>query len=266
MHRSLLIGLLAVVASCDPTAPLPDPAAIKIGLLVPYTGDNALGTNYERAVLMALDQAGPISGHAIRVIASDTRSSTSRAIDQGLALADEGVVAIIGPEDADAGSTLYAALRDRGILLVSPNIGSGQAPPQVGASVAWVRIFPTPQTLADDVVDRLAKNGQTHVSVVAGGDSYDQAFAAEVQAQVLAKTGAAANTFTLADSGDYSEQARALALTLSDAVLLLTTPVRRRQLRHGCDGGCTRRRFSLVPAAGPAHQSLRRQHGAVEPR
>src|SRR3954471_19208666 len=83
---------------------------IRIGLLLPYTGkDGSAGANYERGVLMAVDQinaAGGLHEKRLRIVYGDTHSDVNRGLSSAQELADQGVVAIVGPESDELARAL----------------------------------------------------------------------------------------------------------------------------------------------------------------
>src|SRR5687767_1358745 len=87
-------------AGCDDPPP-PDPNAIVIGALLPFTGDQAAsGINLELAALLAAEQIndlGGVGGRPIRIVSRDTHTDLDRGRAALEDLLNEGAVAILGP-------------------------------------------------------------------------------------------------------------------------------------------------------------------------
>ena len=93
IFRFLLIVILNFLLLSLPVAS--DERKIKIGLLVPLTGENAeLGKQIVKAVRFALKD---ISSERLEIYPKDTNSDPSKTIKSALELKDIGVRIVIGP-------------------------------------------------------------------------------------------------------------------------------------------------------------------------
>jgi branched-chain amino acid transport system substrate-binding protein len=118
----LALALLTGAASgCED--PPSDDGAVRIGLLLSYTGSLASNSiNSERAVVMAIEAAnaaGRLEGRRFRVLARDTRSDPNKVEGPANELLDGGAAVLIGPDFSDFLTQLRPLLRERTVLLPS---------------------------------------------------------------------------------------------------------------------------------------------------
>ncbi len=104
--------LAAVLAGCAPFTPLPHPIIpedaakpVKIGVLLPLTGDDAeFGNRTLRGVEMARDELNAgrgISNRRVELVVRDTQSKPNEARIQTKALFSEGIIGLVGPYSTD---------------------------------------------------------------------------------------------------------------------------------------------------------------------
>ncbi len=131
--RFVLLGVLAL-AGCgkpaleDSTAtqtPEPeDPRAIKIGLIVPLSGEKAaFGEAVANGAGLAIEQIqaeGGVLGAPVKLVVRDTRSEPGAAAAAVRELADTGVVAVIGEVTSERTLEAATVAAELGLPLISP--------------------------------------------------------------------------------------------------------------------------------------------------
>jgi ABC-type branched-subunit amino acid transport system substrate-binding protein len=130
----------------------PDESGIEIGLLVPFTGStSATASNLEEAAFFAADQineAGGIEGQHVRIVSRDTHSDVARGIAAAKALANEGAVAVIGPENSEIATEIRPLLAAQNVLFLSPLVGAAEEPPRT-CDQPWYRLAPSAKALGE---------------------------------------------------------------------------------------------------------------------
>src|SRR4051812_1284731 len=142
---------------------------VRIGLLLPYTGkDGSAGPNYERGVLMAVDQvnaAGGLAGKPVRILYGDTHSSLERGLASAQELADQGVVAIIGPESDELARAVPPLLESSGVALLTPSSSSIPVASSSDLSL-WFRLAPSSKDLGVALGRQIKARGAQRVAIV----------------------------------------------------------------------------------------------------
>ena len=101
-------SLLLVACSCTLVVPPPTdtPTALKLGLLLNYTGSPEASADRERAFNLAIDHVnvgGGVLGQPVTGITADATSDPQAAVDAARRLIEvEGVHAIVGPNASAA--------------------------------------------------------------------------------------------------------------------------------------------------------------------
>lgn len=173
--RSFSLLLALVLSGCvEPPADPPNDA-IRIGALLPFTGDIAAGgANIERAILDVIDRVnkqGGIAGRQLALLSRDTHSELKRGYDAGLELLDEGVVAILGPQDEEMGKQLAPVVATQGVVVISGGVTSPFFT-TVSDDGYWFRTSPTARELAQALAERMRADGVERAQVVYVGDLY----------------------------------------------------------------------------------------------
>jgi neutral amino acid transport system substrate-binding protein len=149
--------------------------AIKIGALLPFTGDIAAeGANIERAILAVFDQVnevGGIAGRPLWLVSRDTHSDLERGFDAARELLDEGVVAILGPQDEEMGKQLAPVVAAQGVVVISGGVTSPFFT-TVSDNGFWFRTCPTARELASALALRMRADGVRLAQVIYVGDLY----------------------------------------------------------------------------------------------
>jgi branched-chain amino acid transport system substrate-binding protein len=99
--------------------------AIKVGLVVPLTGDvKTFGESARNGAMLAFDEqnaAGGINGRTLRVIASDDKNDPTEAANAGAKLIDmDQVVAIVGSVSSKCSSPLSDKCQSSKIPMITP--------------------------------------------------------------------------------------------------------------------------------------------------
>jgi ABC-type branched-subunit amino acid transport system substrate-binding protein len=217
------VALCLLLAGCS-SAGTGTTDEIRIGLLLPYTGkDGSAGANYERGVLMAaeqVNQAGGLYGKPLRISYADTHSSVERGMEGANSLVDQGVVAIIGPENDELARELSPVLDRAGVSLVTPSSSSvaGSASASGGS---WFRLAPSGGDLGIALARHMKSQGVKRVAVVSTSAEYEVSFAKGVQTR-LKDSGLPAVASQTVSSGasGFSVPIDALRAAAPDAIVL----------------------------------------------
>ena len=126
-------SLLLIACSCTLVVPPPTDAspALKLGLLLNYTGSPEASADRERAFNLAIDHVnagGGVLGQPVTGIAADATSDPQVAVEAARQLIEvEGVHAIVGPNASSAALPVAETVAGpAGIPLISPSATSPQ--------------------------------------------------------------------------------------------------------------------------------------------
>lgn len=137
MNRYIITAVFALVLVCacsgdvDDNPQAVDASAVKIGLLVPLTGQaSSFGRAIEKAALMAVDlvnSVGGINGQHVQLLVRDDQFTPDIAVVSARELVDSGVVAILGP----VASFITIAVAEQvtipaGVVMISPTSTSAR--------------------------------------------------------------------------------------------------------------------------------------------
>ncbi len=117
--RIMMAALAAMLVSCSGSG------AIKVGLVVPLTGDvKTFGESARNGAMLAFDElnaAGGISGRLIKVIATDDKNDPTEAANAGAKLIDmDRVVAVVGSVSSKCSSPLSDKCQASKVPMISP--------------------------------------------------------------------------------------------------------------------------------------------------
>lgn len=217
MKRAAALGLMLM--GCGSSAPATGDE-VRIGLLLPYTGkDGSAGANYERGVLMAVEQvnaAGGLHGRPLRIVYADTHSDVQRGAVGAKSLVDQGVVAIIGPEDDELARGLSTELGDADVALLTPSSSSVKSP-----DALWFRLAPSANDLGIALARLIKTDGVQRIAIVSTTAVYEQSFASGAKGR-LTGDGVAPLTSQViaARASNFSEAIDAIRATQPDAIVL----------------------------------------------
>ena len=200
MRRVIASLLVAVASACDPSLapspPAPDPAFIHIGLLNPFSGREAARAldfqNAARLAVMEINQAGGVNGKLLDVIPRDSKTAepdgSATSIDAVNALADDGVVAIVGPDTSSLVLAIEPTLIARQVPLISPTASAAKITHEADQDLIW-------RTCASDdlqgavLAARMRRDQIQTVAIVHRDDEYGTGLAATIAAEFQAAGG-----------------------------------------------------------------------------
>jgi ABC-type branched-subunit amino acid transport system substrate-binding protein len=222
------VGLAALAhgAACAPT-PQTDPDAVKVGLLLPFTGTSAATSyNFERAVLYARDQinaGGGIEGHRIEVVSEDTHSDLGHARASVEALIAAGVRVVIGPESAEIASDIKPMLDAHDIVFLSPLVGAADDT-AVDCTVPWLRLAPSARALGEALAKLARAELVANAALFHSEGAYDVALATAFQNRFVSLGGTVAfDDLMPSDAQSYAKSIPTDELAPVDSIVLSMT-------------------------------------------
>jgi branched-chain amino acid transport system substrate-binding protein len=226
--RAVVFAALSHVAACAPTPPPTDPDAVKVGLLLPFTGASAATSyNFERAVLYARDEVnegGGIEGHHVEVVSADTHSDLARASAALDALVAADVHVVIGPESAEIAAAIKPMLDAHGIVFLSPVVGAADDT-AVDCTVPWFRLAPSAQALGEALAKQARADLIMNAALFHSEGAYDVALATAFQSRFESLGGTVAvDDLMPSDAQSYAGSIPTEELALVDSIVLSTTP------------------------------------------
>ena len=130
-RRELIIGAGALAgASLLPSIARAQPAKIRLGLMLPYTGTFAqLGTAIENGLRLALEQvSGKPGGREFEFFKVDDESDPAKATDNANRLITRDKVdVLIGSVHSGVAMGMLKVAKENGTLMLIPNAGAGAA-------------------------------------------------------------------------------------------------------------------------------------------
>jgi branched-chain amino acid transport system substrate-binding protein len=122
---ALLAASAVAVLSSGASA---QPAKLKVGLMLPYTGTfAALGTAIENGFrLYVNEQGGKLAGRELEFVKVDDESDPAKATDNvNKLIKRDNVDVIVGTVHSGVAMAMAKAAKDNGTLLIVPNAGAG---------------------------------------------------------------------------------------------------------------------------------------------
>ena len=156
---------------------------IDIGLLVPLTGDNSLqGSQLLAGVQEALKEKESVNGKKIRLIVEDTESNMITSYRKMKQLADENVIAVIGPVYGESTVTAAIEANNRKVPFISPTAQNSTLT-EIGRYVFQLNFNPVVQA---EALAELAANVLkfSNLAVIATKDEWGQAVAEKFGSEV----------------------------------------------------------------------------------
>jgi branched-chain amino acid transport system substrate-binding protein len=131
-RRALLGGAAAAAAVSTLNAPfvLAQPARIKVGLMLPYSGTfAALGNNITDALTLAINEkGGKLGGREVQYVRLDDESEPPKAAQNTNKLVvGEKVDILVGTVHSGVAMGMVQVVREEGTTLIIPNAGAGPA-------------------------------------------------------------------------------------------------------------------------------------------
>jgi ABC-type branched-subunit amino acid transport system substrate-binding protein len=214
----VIVGIVGGVA-CDAPPPPNDP--IRIGLLLSYTGTQAVtAANSERAILMAIEaanQAGGLDGRPIQILARDTRSDPRKADEPTRELIDAGSAVLVGPDRSEPLAQIAPLIWDRTVIL--PSFATSDYIQHKADS--WFVMGPAPGRFACELVAQYQADGHDNAIQIVSPDSYNSTLS-----YVLSYVYSLPKFVLSTDQASTVETVRNIsrALENADAYVLATSP------------------------------------------
>jgi ABC-type branched-subunit amino acid transport system substrate-binding protein len=167
--------LVAALVGCgSPTSE--QQSRYRVGVLLPYTGDDAAsGVSLERGVLMAHRTYENAGGRQVSLVFRDASDDPARAANEARELADEGVVAIIGPGPDNLAGPVVDVLSERGVPLISP-VATTAGANTFDDDNPWIRVSVPGTILARTLAKLLSEQEVTSVHIIAAEDAFHREF------------------------------------------------------------------------------------------
>ena len=206
-----VIGFAAIAMGCAPEEETPDPNAITIGALLPFTGkEAAIGRNLEQALLLAVDdvnRAGGVGGRTLRVISRDSNSGSHRGLDELLQLLyNDEVAYLIGPEENELANEIVPDVKGLDVLNILPGYA---APPieQTGSRGAWLRLAPSPGEVGCAMAKQAVRDGVQTTNALITLDDYNLTLATDFSSRFQTLRGESLPSVTVhAGESSYVQQ------------------------------------------------------------
>jgi ABC-type branched-subunit amino acid transport system substrate-binding protein len=229
---SRVFGVLACVwgacmVGCAPDDTT-DTSGIKVGLLLPFTGDAAAtSNNFERAAIMAADavnRAGGVHGQPLRIVSKDTHGDVDRATDSMDALFGDGVSAIIGTESADISQAILPSLIEHKVAFISPLVGS--ATTSNTCTSPWFRLAPSAKALGEALAKLMSAKSVARVAILSAGDAFNASLSDAAASRFTSLHGTVVTRQSvLGDNQAFGDILNTIAQSNVDAVLVALPPV-----------------------------------------
>jgi ABC-type branched-subunit amino acid transport system substrate-binding protein len=224
------IALCASFAGgCGPEEEEESTEAIAVGVLLPFTGDEAaLGRNLEQAVLLAVadvNAAGGVGGQKLTLVTRDSNSGSPRGFNQALQLlyGDE-VKYLIGPDETDLANLIVPDIKALDLLDILP----GYAAPSIeftGGRGAWVRLAPSTTAFACAMGQQVVNDGASTVNALSTSDDYNSSLTSDFISLVGSLGGEPLPTVTApVGQPSYAAEVRRVMSYGSDLTLLAMPP------------------------------------------
>lgn len=175
----LFIIAIGTPACDDPRSDAPK-GAIKVGLLLPFTGEEASkGINYERAVTQlveTINDRGGIDGRPIWIEARDTHSNIENGMKSVIDLIkNENVIALIGPGDVALIQKMAPLVKSSGIPHILPEMVSSEALSTTDGW--WFRIAPSIELMGCSLAQEMYNKRHRRIFIIHSDKMNDEAMA-----------------------------------------------------------------------------------------
>jgi branched-chain amino acid transport system substrate-binding protein len=181
---------------------------VTIGYVGALTGANAnLGTNVRDGVKVAVEEENDLgAGPRIALKEFDTAGDPAQATQiKDSFIGDQSVVGIVGPVFSDETKALIPALKDAGLVMISPSATSHDLATVVPDAPVFHRLTSDDSVQAAGITEYLAKERPRSVGYVHDNSEYGRNLAEEVERSVSNRGIARAATATIdPKSQDFS--------------------------------------------------------------
>jgi branched-chain amino acid transport system substrate-binding protein len=170
-----------------------------------------------------VNAAGGLAKKPLRIVFSDTHSDVRRGLEGAQALVDQGVVAIIGPENDELARRLFPILDNNGVSLLTPS--STSVSTVRSTSSLWFRLAPSGSDLGGQLAKRMKANGVKNVAVVRTSDEYETSFMSGVSERLM-NSGVAIGASVTINGGavSFTEPITIITQAEPDAIVLAADP------------------------------------------
>ncbi len=180
----VVASLLLIVCSCTFVVPPPPdtPTALKLGLLLNYTGSPEASADRERAFHLAIrhiNAGGGVLGQPVTGVTADATSDPQVAVETARHLIEiEGIHAIVGPNASSAALPIAETVAGpAGIPMISPSATSPQLT-TVPDNDCFFRTSLSDAIQGPVLADVTRERGFDNVGLVYFNDAYGQGLAA----------------------------------------------------------------------------------------
>jgi branched-chain amino acid transport system substrate-binding protein len=215
-----------VTATSTTVARRTDDGVLRIGILLPATGDGAgLGKSLIAAALTARDAinaAGGVLGSKIEVVGNvDEGDSASTAREAIASLIDQHVDAVVGPSSSTVALATLAQLMDAGILTCSPT-ATALALDDFPDRSLFFRTAPSDSLQAAAIAEQAELTGARSAVVVYLDDAYGRPLEEATTAALRARSMSVDDPINFtADDSILKDEAMAVAGSDAGVVILL---------------------------------------------
>lgn len=170
-----------------------------------------------------VNAAGGLANKPLRILFSDTHSDVRRGLAGAQTLVDQGVVAIIGPENDELARRLFPVLDNNGVSLLTPS--STSVSTVRSTTSLWFRLAPSGKDLGAQLAKRMKANGAKVVALVRTADEYEAAFATGVSERLTASGVELKDSVVINGSAaSFTEPITIVSQAEPDAIVLAADP------------------------------------------
>jgi neutral amino acid transport system substrate-binding protein len=216
---------LATAAGCLSPSAEPNADGIRIGVLLPYSGDlAAAGQNLERAVIMANELLAAAEPNRTRfhLVFRDTHSGKDNLGYEAAydLISRQKVRVVLGPEEPDLADVVERQLlNDQAVAITGGAVGLESA----SGAGSLFRIVPTAKRMTEALAAQMMTDSVHTLAIIHVQDRYGTEFAQKADAEFSKQLGTTVTRYGL-EEGGIGALVRTVASTAPDAVLLVTYP------------------------------------------
>ncbi|MCU1364908.1 MAG: putative transporter substrate-binding protein [Ilumatobacteraceae bacterium] len=217
-----------LAATVPTVAPITDDRVLRIGVLLPKSGEGAsIGESELAAVQVAVDQAtaaGGVNGQPVELVVRDEGADAVAASVSLQDLLDNKVDVIIGPASSTNAIALAPALVQADVAACSPS-ASALAMDDFPDNHLFFRTIPSDSLQAEAMAKVIEQTGETTASIAYVDDGYGRPFEAALESALKRRSisvGAAVG-FAVDDS-EFNTEAVRVARSGTGAIALIGDP------------------------------------------
>jgi hypothetical protein len=210
----------AQVPVVDPTLGPPADGVLKLGMLLPTRGSNAVLGAAERAgvrlAVKEINAAGGVLGRPVTLVDGDESSDLTSTTASLLA---KGVDAIVGPATSDDVSPIIDQVTGAGVVLISPSASSGSLTSLLDRG-RFFQMTPSDALQGQVLAEVAAGDGITSAVVMAQKGTYGQGAAYDFAQAFDAKGGTVTSVISF-DPNSLDPNALSAALATKSTAMVL---------------------------------------------